>query len=159
VGAGLPADPMGRADPRVRVPRARTSLAAIADLWTPSPEVDELFARALELPPPEHSAVCHGDLHFRQLLVADGALTGVVDWVDLCRSDPGVDLSLAWGFLPPQARAEFLDEYGPVPEASALRARVLALDLMAILAEWARAESRPAVQAEALAGLARAALP
>ena len=118
----------------------------------------QLFDRTLQLPPPEHRAVRHGDLHFRRLLVAEGELAGVVDWVDLCRFDPGVDLSLAWGFLPPPARAEFLDEYGAVPESSAPRARVLALDLMAILAAWARAEGRPAVQAEALAGLARAAL-
>ncbi len=76
--------------------------------------------------------------------------------MDVCRSDPGIDLQLAWSFLPPAAREEFLDEYGTVTEASLLRARVLALFLNAALARYASAEGKPAVATEALAGLRRA---
>jgi aminoglycoside phosphotransferase (APT) family kinase protein len=154
-GDALPFDPIGRADMAVRVPRAREAIAAIADPWPASSEAEELFARALELPAPEPRAVCHGDLHFRQLLVEGHALTGIVDWVDLCRSDPGVDLSLAYGFLPPAARGEFLDEYGEVDPASLVRARVLALNLMAVLARYGHDEGIPDVEAEARAGLDR----
>jgi len=99
--------------------------------------------------------VVHGDLHIRQLLADGGGLSGIIDWVDVCRSDPGVDLQLWWSLLPPAGRAEFLDEYGPVPDDSLLRARVLALFLNAILLRHARAEGLTAVEAEALAGLER----
>jgi len=155
LGAALPFDPMGRVDMAVRVPRTRDSLAAIADLWQAPAEAEELLACALELPPPEPRAVCHGDLHFRQLLVQGDALTGIVDWVDLCRSDPGVDLSLVYGFLPRAARDEFLAEYGDVDPASIVRARVLALNLLATLARYGHHEGIAEVEAEALAGLGR----
>jgi len=152
----LPDDLMGRGDPHLRVPKTRAAFVAITDLWEVPPEAEELFERALRVPPPEPVVVSHGDLHFRQLLVDDGELSGVVDWVDVCRADPGLDLSIAWSFLPSDARAEFLDEYGPVSEASELRARLLALNLMAILADWARSNERADALAEALAGLERA---
>jgi aminoglycoside phosphotransferase (APT) family kinase protein len=154
-GNGLPVDPMGRADTTVRVPRTRESLAEIAELWRPSEEVEELLERALDLPAPEPRALCHGDLHFRQLLVDGDRLSGIVDWVDLCRADPGVDLSLVYGFLPPAARREFFHEYGEVDPASLVRARVLALNLMAVLVRYGHDERLQGVEAEALAGLDR----
>jgi aminoglycoside phosphotransferase (APT) family kinase protein len=155
IGDGLPVDPLGRADMQVRVPRARETLAAIADLWQPPGEVEALLAEALALPKPEPSAVCHGDLHFRQLLVQGSVLAGVVDWVDLCLGDPAMDLSLVYGFLPRTARDVFFAEYGDVDHASEMRARVLALNLMAILARYGHDEGLPSVEAEALAGLDR----
>jgi aminoglycoside phosphotransferase (APT) family kinase protein len=155
-GGALPFDPMGRGEMAVRVPRTRESLAAIADLWEPPPEADALFERALELPAPEARALCHGDLHFRQLLVDGSALTGIVDWVDLCRGDPGIDLLLLYSFLPPDARDVFLAEYGEVAPASLVRARVLAVNLMAVLARYGHDEGMAGVEAEALAGLDRA---
>jgi aminoglycoside phosphotransferase (APT) family kinase protein len=155
VGDGLPADPIGRADMHVRVPRTREALEAIADVWPPPPAVDEILGVASELPPAVPTAVVHGDLHIRQLLADGGRLAGIIDWVDVCRSDPGVDLQVWWSLLAPAARAAFLDEYGPVPEESLLRGRVLALFLNAILLRHARAEGLTAVEAEALAGLER----
>ena len=155
VGDRLPVDPMGRADMAVRIPRTRETLGAIADLWRPPAELDELLAVAAELPPPRPSAVCHGDLHFRQLLVDGGVLSGIVDWVDLCRGDPAMDLSLVYGFLPPSARREFFEEYGEVEVSSLVRARVLALNLMSVLARYGHDEGMPGVEAEALAGLGR----
>jgi aminoglycoside phosphotransferase (APT) family kinase protein len=156
VGDGLPVDPMGRADMAVRVPRTRETLEAIAHLWQPSASVGELLEEALELPSPEPSAVCHGDLHFRQLLVDGSMLSGIVDWVDLCLGDPAMDLSLVFGFLPPEARREFFAEYGEVEPATVVRARVLALNLMSVLVRYGHDESLPGVEAEALAGLGRA---
>jgi aminoglycoside phosphotransferase (APT) family kinase protein len=155
VGGRLPIDPMGRADMAVRVPRTRETLMAIADLWQPPGEIDGLLAEAAELPPPQPSAVCHGDLHFRQLLVHEGVLSGIVDWVDLCRGDPAMDLSLVHGFLPPAARRDFFEEYGAVGATSLVRGRVLALNLMSVLARYGHDEGMPGVEAEALAGLDR----
>ena len=42
----------------------------------------------------QSGAVVHGDAHFRQLLQVEGDLTGVIDWVDICRADVGQDLQL-----------------------------------------------------------------
>jgi aminoglycoside phosphotransferase (APT) family kinase protein len=156
-GDSLPPDPIRRADMSFRVPKTREALAAVRKLglWESPAVVEEILAAASALPPAEPSAVCHCDLHFRQLLVDGGELSGIVDWVDVCRSDPGVDLQLAWSFLPPAGRAAFLDEYGPVSESSLLRARVLALFLNAILARYGHSEGLETVEAEALAGLAR----
>ncbi len=137
----------------------REELAAVAalDLWKPPPTVEELLRLALRLPSPEPTAVCHGDLHFRQLLVDRGRLSGMIDWVDVCRSDPGIDLAVLWSFLPPEGRGEFLDAYGPVAESSLLRGRVLALFLGAVLARYGRLEGKAATEAEAVASLERAA--
>lgn len=158
LGEELPFDPIGRADMAARVPRARRALVELArlGLWRPPPTLDELLARALALPAPEPIAVCHGDLHFRQLLVDGGRLSGLVDWVDLCRSDPGVDLAIAWSFFRRDAREEFLAEYGTTSEASLLRGRVVALSLSASLALYAHAERLAGIEAEALASLDRA---
>jgi aminoglycoside phosphotransferase (APT) family kinase protein len=157
VGPLLPFDPIRRADMSVRLTRTREELAAVVELgvWEAPPELEEILDRAAALPAPAAVAICHGDLHFRQLLVDAGELTGIIDWVDVCRSDPGVDLQLVWSFLPSAAREEFLDEYGPVTEDSLLRARILALFLNAVLARYAIAEDLPTVAAEALAGLHR----
>jgi aminoglycoside phosphotransferase (APT) family kinase protein len=153
----LPVDLQRRSDMSFRVPRVRQALAAIADLWQPPQLVDEVLREAEQLPPAEPTAVVHGDLHFRQLLVHKGELGGVIDWVDVCRADPGQDLQVVWSFLPPGARAGFLAEYGPLADDSLLRARVLALNLGAILARYGHDAGMPAVEAEALASLERTA--
>jgi aminoglycoside phosphotransferase (APT) family kinase protein len=155
VGSSLPADPIGRADMQARVPRTRDALDAIADVWRSPPLVDEILAAAAELPPAKPTAVVHGDLHIRQLLANRRELAAIIDWVDVCRSDPGVDLQLWWSLLPPAGREAFVDEYGGVTDDSLLRARVLALFLNAILLRHARAEGLEAVEAEAQAGLRR----
>jgi hypothetical protein len=80
----------------------------------------------------------------------------VIDWGDVCRSDPAIDLPLLWSFVPPEGRAAFLDAYGPVNEAQLLRARVLAVQLSAALANYGRVEGNAAVEGEAVAGLERA---
>jgi aminoglycoside phosphotransferase (APT) family kinase protein len=110
------------------------------------------------LPAPEPSALVHGDLHIRHLLVDERCgPAGVIDWVDICRGDPAIDLPLFWSMLPASGRAEFLDAYGTVTDAQLLRARVLALFLCATLAVYARHEAMPALEREAVDALERAA--
>jgi aminoglycoside phosphotransferase (APT) family kinase protein len=101
--------------------------------------------------------VCHGDLHVRQVLVDGASLTGVVDWVDVCRGDPGIDLILAYTLLSPDARPAFFAEYGRVADESLLRARVLAFNLSAVLARYGRDQALPQLEREAVASLERAA--
>lgn len=142
----LPVDPIRRVDMPFRVAKLRER----------GVDADELLAEAEALPPPGHTAICHGDLHVRQLLVDDGRLSGIVDWVDLCRSDPAVDVSIAWSLLDTDARAAFFAEYGGIDRAREVRARVVALFLSAHLVDWARVENVPAVLETATAGMRRA---
>jgi aminoglycoside phosphotransferase (APT) family kinase protein len=146
LGLDLPADPMRRVDMPYRVRQLRER----------GVDADALLAEAEKLPPPELGAICHGDLHVRQLLVHDGRLSGIVDWVDLCRSDPAVDVSIAWSLLDDPARKAFFAEYGPIERPREIRARVVALFLSGFLADWARAENVPGVLETAAAGMRRA---
>jgi aminoglycoside phosphotransferase (APT) family kinase protein len=157
---GLPADPMGRADMAVRVPKTDASLIDLEreGLWRAPRSVAALLEAAASLPAPEPVSVLHGDLHMRHLLVdASGALSGVIDFGDICMGDPSIDVTLLWSMLPPAGRADFLDEYGPLRDDQLLRARVLALNLCAVLALYGHHEAMPAVKDEALVGLHRAA--
>jgi aminoglycoside phosphotransferase (APT) family kinase protein len=156
----LPADANGRPDMARRVPMTRDALDELErlGLWRAPDAVAGLLAQAERLPAPEPpTAVVHGDLHFRHLLVHEGRAAGVIDWVDLSRADPAVDLQLLWSFVPPAGRAQWLDAYGPVPEDRLLRARVIALWLCTVLARYGHAEGMEAVRREALGGLDRAA--
>jgi aminoglycoside phosphotransferase (APT) family kinase protein len=154
----LPADADSRADMTRRVPMAREQLGELGRLgvWPSPPEVERILESAEQLAPAELPAIVHGDLHFRHVLVQARRVTGVIDWGDLCRSDPAIDLQLVWSFLPPAARPAFLDAYGPVSDEQLLRARVLAFSVCAALALYAHAESLPNVRREAVEGLARA---
>jgi aminoglycoside phosphotransferase (APT) family kinase protein len=146
IGDVLPVDPLGRVDMDVRVPR-------LEELGIKAPA---LVTAAHALPPARRTAVCHGDLHMRQLIVDGHVLTGIVDWVDVCRSDPAVDLSVAWSTLDSATRQAFFAAYGEVEEETRIRARVVAAFLCAMLADWARKEQVPIVLDAALEGLRRA---
>ncbi|HYI75918.1 MAG TPA: phosphotransferase [Gaiellaceae bacterium] len=150
----LPDDPIRRADMPFRVARTREKLAVL-ESWRPPRELDDVLVAAEQLPPSTNSAVTHGDLHLRHLLVDDGALTGVIDWGDMCRSDPAIDLMVVWSLLPPAGRERFLVEYGSVGEDARLRARVLAVFLGITLALYARAVGHESLERECLAGLDR----
>jgi aminoglycoside phosphotransferase (APT) family kinase protein len=152
----LPADPFGRADMAIRVPQTRERFEALAaeGLWHAPPSAFAVLDAAASLPPPAPTVVCHGDLHLRHLLVDDaGAAACVIDWGDLCRGDPSIDMPLVWALLP--NHDDFLAAYGPVSDEQLLRARVLALFLCAVLAHYGHAEGLPALRDEALAGLDR----
>lgn len=154
----LQADPLRRADMSFRVPMAETRFAELERLGLRrrSVRVDAILRAALTLPPTEPSAVVHGDLHLRHLLVDEsGAPSGVIDWGDACFADPAIDLVLFWCLLPPVARGEFLAAYGPVGEEALLRARVLSLFLCGALAVHAHHEGFERIERETLAGLER----
>ncbi len=157
----LPVDANARADMTTRVPLARDQLAELEahGVWRAPEAVGRMLETAERLQPAELRAVVHGDLHFRHVLVEGDSVTGVIDWGDLCRSDPAIDLPLLWGFVPVEGRAAFLDAYGPVEEEQLLRARVLAFSVWAALALYGHVESLPSVEREALDGLGRALVP
>ena len=147
--ADLPHDANERANMRRRVPWARTALAAVGA------DADAVLAQAEKLGTLPATTLCHGDLHVRQIIVGD-ALTGIIDWVDVCRANPGIDLALLWSFVPRDMFDSFLAEYGPISEESLLVARVLALGLSATLANYARDVGHEALERDSLAALQRA---
>lgn len=51
----------------------------------------------------------HGDLHPGNLLVERGALSGVIDFVDLCAGDPATDMAVMWMLLPTPVHPVFLE--------------------------------------------------
>jgi aminoglycoside phosphotransferase (APT) family kinase protein len=157
--ASLPVDPNRRADVHHRVALTREWLAALVELglWRPAAAAERLLDAALALPPPEPLTLVHGDLHQRHLLVAqDGAAAGVIDWGDVCVADPCIDLPLVYSLLPPTARERFFATYGPVSDAQRTRARLLAVNLSAILARYAHDVGDVALRGETLAGIDRA---
>ena len=158
IDGGLPVDPVRRADMSFRVPKTRERFQQLEELgiWTAPAIAHEIVEEAAALGPPEPTAVVHGDLHLRHLLVrADGSPTAVIDWIDLSRNTPGVDFVLYWATLPPQGRRELAEAYGPISWSELLRARILSLFLCGTLAVWGDQEGVEAVKREALDGLAR----
>jgi aminoglycoside phosphotransferase (APT) family kinase protein len=155
--ADLPVDPVRRADMTFRVPKGREFLGQVVaeGLWEPPAVVNEIFEAGERLPPPEPTAVCHGDLHLQHLLVHRGRASAVIDWIDLSRNDPAVDVVLYWSALPPEGRAEFLDEYGNLSEEQLLRARVLSIFLCSVLALFGHHENLPRLRDEAVRSLDR----
>jgi aminoglycoside phosphotransferase (APT) family kinase protein len=142
LGAGLPIDPMGRADMAIRAMRVRERLPMLIELGHASrvPALERLLDDALALPAPADPPVLvHGDLHVRHVLVADdGTPSAVIDWGDLCLADSAVDLALYWSQLDEPGRGAFADAYGGrLTRERLLRARVLAINLDIELARYA----------------------
>jgi aminoglycoside phosphotransferase (APT) family kinase protein len=161
IGSHLVLDPWRRGDPSIRIPLARERLERLErrGLWTADDAAATLLAETggLSLSRAE-PVVAHGDLHVRHLLVdGTGDATGVIDWGDLCLADAAVDLSVAYAAFSGEARAALFAAYGPIDAEQETRARVLAVYLSAVLADYAATQGHEALREEALAGVRRAA--
>lgn len=69
----------------------------------------------------------HADLHPANVMITAGALTGIVDFGDMCAGDPANDLAAGWTLLPREALSTFLEAYGDIDAAMLRRARGWAL--------------------------------
>lgn len=75
----------------------------------------------------------HGDIKANNLIVRNGALSGVIDWGLSAVGDPAADYATAWVWIDPTARAGFRDHLEPEDsdwlraEGWALYAAVIAL--------------------------------
>lgn len=94
--------PLIERDHRTRA--AIADLAAIIDVTA----LDAAWARALAVPPwSQPSTWLHGDLHPGNILIADGRVSAVIDFGDICAGDPATDLAVAWMLFDPAARVAF----------------------------------------------------
>ncbi|HMB67781.1 MAG TPA: phosphotransferase [bacterium] len=144
---GAPEDEHDRVDPGGRVPRARQRIEQLvaegllpeAGPWFDA--LDDAATRTGSLRPA--SALVHGDLYARHLLVgsggesAPGALLGVIDWGDVHAGEPALDLAIVDLMLPPGPRAAFFDDYGTPDPATRSLARVRAIGHAAATGLWA----------------------
>ena len=122
-------DTLRRADTEYRRPWLLERLnELVAEVPGAHPDPVRALIKDLSLTPPAASLVwVHGDLYARHIIVRDGQLAGVIDWGDAHIGDPAMDLSIAWSWLPPEARAAFRTAYGPIDPATWRRARLRAI--------------------------------
>jgi aminoglycoside phosphotransferase (APT) family kinase protein len=102
-----------------------------------------IWAQALAAPAWDSPPVwLHGDLHPANVVVADGMLSGVIDFGEMCAGDPATDLSAAWLLLPDGSVPRVFDVYPQADEATIVRARGWAalrcLHLISIGQMWER---------------------
>lgn len=71
----------------------------------------------------------HGDLHPNNILVADGAISAVVDFGDITGGDPATDLAVAWMMFDIATHPVLRASHGGVDEPAWRRARGWALHL------------------------------
>lgn len=92
-----------------------------------------VWGRAVALPVAEGRVWLHGDLHARNVLVAEGLPSAVLDWGDMGAGDPAIDHASWWLlFEGLEARRQGLAGLGP---EALLRAKARALSLGAVLLE------------------------
>ncbi|WP_158502273.1 phosphotransferase [Vitiosangium sp. GDMCC 1.1324] len=139
-----PGDELARADLRKRAPMI---LERLEKLETDGADVNGAAVRTwvsrLVDTPPWTRRACwvHGDLYARHLLVDEHhAVTGMLDWGDVHLGDPAIDLTLAFSFLPPEARDVFREAYGDIDEATWDRARFRAFHYGVALLQYGRSE-------------------
>jgi aminoglycoside phosphotransferase (APT) family kinase protein len=96
--------------------------------------VHELWRDALAAANDASPTWIHGDLHPRNVLVAKGSLSGIIDWGDLARGDRASDLAAVWMLLPQlESRKRAIAACPSVSDATWRRARGWALLFAVIL--------------------------
>jgi aminoglycoside phosphotransferase (APT) family kinase protein len=93
-----------------------------------------IWRLALAVPDTAPRVWIHADLHPFNVISLDGQFGGIIDWSDISRGDPAVDLGYLQLLLPATAMSTAYDGYGGVDEATASRARGIGLIKAATLA-------------------------
>lgn len=135
-----PGDNLRRADLLHRAPMIKEKLGQIDLPANRYVQLVELVDTLTPTPPWDGpTRWLHGDLYARHLIVDESRrISGVIDWGDTHLGDPAEDLSIAFSFLPPSARTQFREAYGPVDEATWDRARFRAIFYGAFLIHYGR---------------------
>lgn len=156
---GAPHDHRNLRDVAGRKEKMRKFFADLSDHL----QEEERFALARYLdqvrtdPVKQQEVFLHGDLHFKNMLVNErGKVSGIIDWGDMNVGHPACDLSVAYSFLPPQARPPFFVEYGEVDEETKRLARMIAIYIPMLIWLQAIADQDEKVAEEARATIKRA---
>lgn len=152
----LPPDEIGRLDHAKRLPLARERLTDLRErglVDDPQPLLAEL-ERIGPLDDARSDTLVHGDLYARHVVVEDGGLVGFIDWGDVHRGDPALDLAIAFLVLPPAAHAAFRAAYGPIDARTWERARYRAIYHAALFAAYGVKIGDTAASAAGIAALA-----
>jgi len=89
-----------------------------------TPELRRMWAAALEAPVDVPPTWIHGDLHPRNVLVENGAFSGIIDWGDIATGDRATDLAAIWMlFEDAHARRMAWNAYGTVTYSTYMRAK------------------------------------
>ena len=141
-------EPLAARDAAVRasIDRLRDELdvEAVTDIWA-----EALGAAAWRRAP----VWIHGDLDRRNLLVAHGRLSAVIDWGGLGVGDPACDVMVAWKVLSAESRGAFRTALS-VDEATWTRARGWALSQTLGALSYYTEETNPVLVGEARGWLA-----
>jgi aminoglycoside phosphotransferase (APT) family kinase protein len=85
-------------------------------------KLKNIWSMALDAPIDVESKWLHGDLHPRNILVENGAITGIIDWGDITSGDIATDLASIWMlFSERSTREQVLAEYTNVSQATLQR--------------------------------------
>ncbi|MGF1524067.1 MAG: aminoglycoside phosphotransferase family protein [Leptolyngbyaceae cyanobacterium] len=104
-------------------------------------QIWDTWKRALAAPVDMQARWLHGDLHARNVLVENGAITGIIDWGDITSGDIATDLAAIWMLFSEQiARQQAIAAYGDISEATLQRAKGWALLFGAVLLDTGLAD-------------------
>ena len=96
--------------------------------------IKNTWYEALNIPVDTQPKWLHGDLHPGNVLVKNGAISGIIDWGAISSGDIAIDLCSIWTlFLSPEARQQALLEYGNISNATLIRAKGRAISYGLIL--------------------------
>ncbi|MBI3818485.1 MAG: phosphotransferase [Planctomycetes bacterium] len=141
VADSLPGDELGRLDMNKQVPRARERMARLERAGALSKSELSNIREVIEkpaVPSNRRSAVVHGDFYGRHIIISNGIPSGAIDWGDIHLGDPALDLAILYIFFPPEARAEFIRNYGGADEPTLQLARFRATAHSLATLEYAR---------------------
>ncbi len=83
-------------------------------------------------------AIVHGDLYGYHILSDGVSATGIIDWGDIHRGDPAIDLSIGYSWFSGDARHALFDAYGAIDDATHARARFRAIFYAPILIQYGK---------------------
>ena len=132
----VPPETLGRLDPSRRSAQVREALSQLEWEGGLARAHRVRLVRALDeaegcaLAPAE--VLVHGDLHRCNVLIAQGRCSGVIDWIDLHRGHPAVDLAAAFTTVGRSSRAALLEAYGPVAPETVQWARWRAITMLSL---------------------------
>lgn len=144
VPQNLEVDGLDKLDLSKRVPQIQKHLGKVPD-WVPTQAIES-----------HQLTLVHGDLYCRHVYVNEtGGLAGVIDWGDLHRGHPSVDLACGWSLFEGHNREAFWQAYGPVDEETVLWSRFRALYHTLLVRDYAQHQQMPELLSECERGLSR----